>query len=84
MSVERIGEKFTQMMREVYWVNKKTRHDVIVQFMGHINTVNVSLYEGGYDPMQKAVHIGMVDFGERGAMGKLNEMKHKLKEFRKK
>lgn len=73
-----IGE-ITELAVEV---NNKTKHDVFVDYSGHVNSINVNYHENGYYSGTPQIHIlNLYMDHEKEQISKLKQAKRKLKKL---
>lgn len=54
-------ELLQKLILKVYQINKNTKHDVFLNFSGHVNTFNVNYHKNGWSEDSKAIYLALSD-----------------------
>ena len=72
-------ELLQKVIAKVYQLNQKTEHDIFLNFIGHINAVEIYYYKNGFEKDNHKVSI--MDFTENLTENNLKKALEKLEEL---
>lgn len=52
-------ELLQKLILKVYQINKNTKHDVFLNFSGHVNTFDVNYHKNGWSEDNEAINLAL-------------------------
>lgn len=77
-------ELLQKIMIKAYEISNTTKHDVLVNYSGHVNVLDIYYYENGWTKEKELTSIARISLEEKYAKGKLQFILNELEKLEEK
>lgn len=63
-----------EVLKKVYQINKTTKHDLMLDFSGHVNALNIHFYKDGWSDEKHATYLETVYLNDSTAEDELKNI----------